>query len=427
MAFRDYVTSYPDNLTTAGTTKTLTVSGATVGNLLVASVVLYQSSQSPAFVTPTGWSLIKSFSDTEDKFHGAWYYRIATGDSDDDFDPSWTGNNYAALLATEWEGPWPAVALASSGHDILEISDLNAASVGTGTATPILDGGLAISMLATRWYSGWTINTTDSTNKITQPAGFTRRAIYAWQNTRPLIEHASKTYSTATAQSGTWSTSEAGQACYGSVAVFKPSSASSWTLTNMTSALDAPGLEAAANTATTLTATANNGYIIGTTETITSQNCAGRYFIKRKTGTGTIEISIDGGTTWVDVTTLVDAGTTVRNGFVEVATDLVTTDPQLGIRLGTNGDEVIVAGAERFHNRTDTEILGADPVPTTETPSTVYTPLGAAQSGEWSGVSWQTVPDKSRNYDMDDGASTLDESLDAQDGTIVNHNPANWT
>ena len=93
----------------------------------------------------------------------------------------------------------------------------------------------------------------------------------------------------------------------------------------------------------TFTASGANGTIILDPYTSASGVHAGGVFIKRKTGTGAIEVTVDGGSTWVAVTTQV-AG---DSGWHLCQTTLPTvTDPEIGVRLVTSGDAVYLDWAQ---------------------------------------------------------------------------------
>lgn len=116
-----------------------------------------------------------------------------------------------------------------------------------------------------------------------------------------------------------------------------------FTKSNMTAVLDATGMRGDANGATTLTATAGNATAIANAITDASDDQLTRWFIKRKTGTGTINITVDGGSTWQDVTTEVDS----TAGFNECLEDQAAlANPQIGIRIVTSADAVYVGNAE---------------------------------------------------------------------------------
>lgn len=114
-----------------------------------------------------------------------------------------------------------------------------------------------------------------------------------------------------------------------------------WTATTMTVAQDAVGIDGGATTACTLTATAGNATVIGNAITAASDTHAAKWYLKRKTGTGTIELTVDGGTTWQAVT--------IDSSFGGYPIDqAAVTNPATGIRIVTSGDAVIVGNAEVY-------------------------------------------------------------------------------
>lgn len=87
-----------------------------------------------------------------------------------------------------------------------------------------------------------------------------------------------------------------------------------------------------------LTATAGNGTLL---QSVTSAS-ADRDFsiwLKRKTGTGNIDLTVDNGVTW---TTKTITSSWVRYDITQTA----VTNPVIGIRIVTNGDEVYAWGAQ---------------------------------------------------------------------------------
>ena len=111
-----------------------------------------------------------------------------------------------------------------------------------------------------------------------------------------------------------------------------------WTASNVTVAKDAVGLDGAPNTACTLTATAGNGTVIRDAITAASGGHTTQWHIKRKTGTGTIEMTVDGGSTYTDITSQINGSTWAR---VQV-TQAAVTNPSVGFRIGTSGDAIYV-------------------------------------------------------------------------------------
>lgn len=129
-----------------------------------------------------------------------------------------------------------------------------------------------------------------------------------------------------------------------------------WTKTNATAAKTQTGLRGDANGASLLTATAGNGTCILASAVTAASNPHGtRWFLKRSVGTGTVEITLDNGSTWTDVTTALAAA----SGWYEAVAQQTVANPQIGIRLVTSGDAVIVGNAE----------LAVDPTVSSETAS----------------------------------------------------------
>lgn len=109
----------------------------------------------------------------------------------------------------------------------------------------------------------------------------------------------------------------------------------SWTASNVTTAKTATGPDGVANSATTLTATAGNGTVL---QAITSASAARitSCYIKRRTGSGTVEMTQDNGSTWSAVTVTADWTR------VNIASATLT-NPTVGLRIVTSADAVDVA------------------------------------------------------------------------------------
>lgn len=104
-----------------------------------------------------------------------------------------------------------------------------------------------------------------------------------------------------------------------------------WTPSNVTPLKNITGIDGVANSASRITATANAGTI---TQAITLASSA-RFltvYVYRITGTGTLEMSTDGGATYTDITT---ASAT----FVQKSIPTQTlANPEVRFRIGTSGD-----------------------------------------------------------------------------------------
>jgi hypothetical protein len=110
-----------------------------------------------------------------------------------------------------------------------------------------------------------------------------------------------------------------------------------WVKTDVTAAKDQTGVDGVANAASSLTATADNGTCIQTI-TLASGGRAGSVYLKRITGTGNVQFSMDG-TNW----STVDLSDTEWRRVNIIAT---VTNPTIGIRLATNGDAVAMDFAQ---------------------------------------------------------------------------------
>ncbi len=125
-----------------------------------------------------------------------------------------------------------------------------------------------------------------------------------------------------------------------------------WTASNMTTAKTATGPDGVSNSATTITATAGNATVLQAITSGSAARVTGCY-IKRRTGTGTVNLTQDNGSTWTAVT--VTAGWTLV-----VVPSATLTNPTVGIRVVTSGDAVDVWG---FQHEVATFVSSA--IPTT--------------------------------------------------------------
>jgi len=108
------------------------------------------------------------------------------------------------------------------------------------------------------------------------------------------------------------------------------------TVTNITAVKDAMGVGGVASSASTLTADAGNGVIrqsvvLGSAERTTS------VYVRRKTGTGVIEITDDGGSNYTDITASLSASAWYRAEITRTQ-----ANPDVGFRIVTSGDEIEV-------------------------------------------------------------------------------------
>ena len=107
-----------------------------------------------------------------------------------------------------------------------------------------------------------------------------------------------------------------------------------WTASNVTVAKDQTGADGVANSASSLTATAGNGTVL---QAITLASSA-RYqsaYVKRLTGSGTINMTMDNGTTWTAISP------TSSWTALEIPTQTLA-NPTVGFRIVTSGDAIAV-------------------------------------------------------------------------------------
>ena len=108
-----------------------------------------------------------------------------------------------------------------------------------------------------------------------------------------------------------------------------------WTKTNIIAVRDATGLDAVANSASTLTATAANGTALQIV-TLSATDRTFSVYVKRKIGTGDIDITQDGGSTWTTLTGLSASDWTRHKLTASIL------NPSIGFRIVTDTDAIEV-------------------------------------------------------------------------------------
>lgn len=132
-----------------------------------------------------------------------------------------------------------------------------------------------------------------------------------------------------------------------------------WVATNMTAALDQTGIDNAANSASSIAATAANATILQT-RVAGSANRNFSAYVKRITGTGGVDMTTDGGATWTAITV---TGSWARQN-IPVQT---LANPQYGFRLQTNGDKIAVDYCQNEPSSSSTVSVASSPIATTTT------------------------------------------------------------
>jgi hypothetical protein len=147
-----------------------------------------------------------------------------------------------------------------------------------------------------------------------------------------------------------------------------------WTASNMTTSAVA-GVDGVAGSATRLVATANNATLLAPSVTLASAARRVAPFIRRVAGTGNIDVTIDGGSTW---TTLVG----VTGAFTRLGAGQTVANPQIGVRLASSGDEIDIDFMGGETGEMDTSpIESADTVLTRAADDAVITGLVIPSSG----------------------------------------------
>lgn len=102
-------------------------------------------------------------------------------------------------------------------------------------------------------------------------------------------------------------------------------------------ALNQTGIDGLTNGATLLTAGTSNPTILQTITAAASAGCSG-FYVKRSAGTGSIYFTRDGGSNWTDITSSINS---TDFTLVKIENTSVT-NPQVGFKIATNGDAIIV-------------------------------------------------------------------------------------
>lgn len=131
--------------------------------------------------------------------------------------------------------------------------------------------------------------------------------------------------------------------------------ATEWTESNVTAADDATGIDGVANSASTLTAGANDGTILQS-RTIVSAAKTLSAFVRRKTGTGDVFITLDNDATRTDITSLINSTT-----YTRVTMTQTLADPTFGFKIAVSGDEIEVD----MVMLEDSASFASTPIPTT--------------------------------------------------------------
>lgn len=126
-----------------------------------------------------------------------------------------------------------------------------------------------------------------------------------------------------------------------------------WTATTCTVAKNQIGAEGTVNAASSLTSTAGNATVLQAI-THASTTFVGSCWIKRISGTGTINMTVDNGATWTPVT--------VTSSYTQVQIPVQTlANPTFGFQIVTSGDAIAVDMAQCENS----PLFATTPLPTT--------------------------------------------------------------
>lgn len=186
-----------------------------------------------------------------------------------------------------------------------------------------------------------------------------------------------------------------------------------WVKSGITPTRDQIGADGTANTATRLTATASDGTALQTITSASATRVSG-FLIKRIIGTGVIQITQDGGTTWNTVT--------ITSQWLRYSIASATvTNPQIGFRIRSSGDEIAVDFAQLQSAAT----LGPPVATTSLTASStadVASITGAAFAGIYNASALTVYAEMARGYSGN--FTNYDTFYQLSDGTGNNSIPA---
>lgn len=186
------------------------------------------------------------------------------------------------------------------------------------------------------------------------------------------------------------------------------SSALVWVATNVTVAKDQVGGDGAANAASKLTASAGNGTVLQAI-TLGSSARFQTVLVKRVTGSGTIQMTMDNGSTWTNIA----VGTTLARVSIPTQT---LANPTVGFRIVTSGDAIAIDFVQNENG-----VYQTNPMPTT-TAAAIRQADSVTLSHNFGLVDFTAVAQIARAFWADLGGSIVDFPgiLDLGNGTVLN-------
>lgn len=138
---------------------------------------------------------------------------------------------------------------------------------------------------------------------------------------------------------------------------------STWTKTNITATKTATGRDGVSNSASILTATADGGTACQSV-TLASASTSVSADIKRITGSGTVMLSADGGSTY---SSDFSSSLSTSDWYRAYKENQVVTNPSFCVKLGTNGDSIAID-----YTQLESATFISGRIPTTSTSLTRY-------------------------------------------------------
>ena len=174
-----------------------------------------------------------------------------------------------------------------------------------------------------------------------------------------------------------------------------------WTKSNCTITANSIASPAGATTADTLTATAANASCLDSI-TLASSTVRFSVYLKRKTGTGNIDLTVDGGSTW---TTKAITSEWARYDITQAA----VTNPNVGIRIVTSGDEVYAWGAQLTQQSAISSYIPTSGSAVTRAAETL------SYSGAWTADNETRAITDAGTVDVDDWDGVVDATINGAD------------
>lgn len=197
----------------------VTVSGATVGNLLVAVLAAKNSGTGSATINSvTGWTERHTITDADgNRYTAGVWTRTATGDANDNFSVSWTGRD-ARPVARVFSLPNFDGVIDATSIDASESNNQTATSVGCGSASAVASATYQFCVGSAIFPTDWDSDGPypDTTNDfISSTAMFDQENYYAPSSSNPSIFAGILLQETTGAKTNTWSTTRSGTRCWG--------------------------------------------------------------------------------------------------------------------------------------------------------------------------------------------------------------------